>query len=126
MDLSDHAPVYTSVSLNRIHINTLWRLNSSILNNEQFIACIKIEIEHYLKENDNGEVSSSVLWDTCKAVLIVKIIAETALVKKLRLEKFIKLQKKLKELEMKHKNRQVQRPGLTHEMGKIKRNRRVT
>lgn len=100
MDLSDHAPLYTSVSLNRIHINTLCRLNSSILNNEQFIACIKILIEHYLKENDNGEESPSVLWDACKAVLRGKIIAETALAKKLRLEKFIKLQKRLKELEM--------------------------
>lgn len=41
MDLSDHAPVYASLSLNKIHINTLWRLNSSIQNNEQFIERMK-------------------------------------------------------------------------------------
>lgn len=70
MDLSDHAPVYASVSLNKIHINTLWRLNSSILNNEQFIEnWMKTEIKHYLEENDNGGVSPAVLWDACKAVL---------------------------------------------------------
>lgn len=63
MDLSDHAPVYA------IHNNTLWRLNFSILNNEQFVVRMKTEIKHYLKENDNREVSPSVLWDACKAVL---------------------------------------------------------
>ncbi len=47
MDLSDHAPVYA------IHNNTLWRLSFSILNNEQFVVCMKTEIKHYLKENDN-------------------------------------------------------------------------
>ncbi len=82
MDLSDHAPVYA------IHNNTLWRLSFSILNNEQFVVCMKTEIKHYLKENDNREVSPSVLWDACKAVLRGKIIAETALAKKkLRQEK---------------------------------------
>lgn len=120
MDLSDHAPVYALVNLNKIYINTLWRLNSSILNNEQFVVHMKTEIKHYLKENDNGEVSPSVLWDACKAVLRGKIIAETTLAKKLRQEKFMKLQTKLKELEMKHKNIQVQRPGLMQEIGKIK------
>ncbi len=57
------APVYA------IHNNTLWRLNFSILNNEQFVVRMKTEIKHYLKENDNREVSPSVLWDACKAVL---------------------------------------------------------
>lgn len=81
--------------LNKIHMNTLWRLNSSILNNEQFIERMRTEIKQYIEENDNGDVSPAVLWDACKAVLRGKIIAETALVKKLRQMKFLKLQLKL-------------------------------
>lgn len=119
MDLSDRAPVYASVSLNKIHINTLWRLNSSILNNEQFIERMKTEIKHYLEENDNGEVSPAVLWDACNAVLRGKIIVETALAKKLRQEKLIKLQVKLKELEGEHKSTQAHRSGLMQEIGKV-------
>lgn len=67
IDLSDHSPVYLTFELNNKARTTLWRLNSSILNGlkEQ----MKAEINTYLENNDNGEVSPPILWDACKAVM---------------------------------------------------------
>lgn len=49
-----------------------------------------------------------------------KIIVETALAKKLRQDKLIKLQVQLKELEREHKSTQAHRPGLMQVIGKVK------
>jgi len=56
---------------------------------------MKAEINTYLENNDNGEVSSPILWDACKAVMRGKIIAITSLLKKTRQEKLNKLQEHL-------------------------------
>ena len=69
IDLSDHAPVMVTIQINSQVGNTLWRLNSSILNNMPLKTQIKKEIEQFLKENNNGEVASEIVWDTLKAVL---------------------------------------------------------
>lgn len=58
--VSDHCPVYMSVNIGTRFKETLWKLNSSILNKD---------IEDYLKFSDNAEVLPTVLWDTCKAVM---------------------------------------------------------
>ncbi len=63
---------------------------------------MRAEIEKYLHENDNGEVSPSILWDTCKAVLQGKIIAKTAALKKYK-QQLIDLEVKLKGLQREHK-----------------------
>lgn len=48
------------------------------------------EIQMYVKENDNGEVSPSVLWDACKAVIRGKLIAKSTYLKKQKQEKLNK------------------------------------
>lgn len=50
----------------------------------------------YLQENDNGDANPSILWGTAKAVLRGKIIARTALSKKIRPQTFSNLQRKKK------------------------------
>ena len=35
---------------------------------------IEKDIHEYLEQNDNGEVSASVLWDACEAVMRGKLI----------------------------------------------------
>lgn len=54
------------------------------------------------KLNDNGEVSPSILWDACKAVMRGKLIARSAFRKKKKQERLITLQSDLKRLEKEH------------------------
>lgn len=57
-----------------------------------------------MNENDNGEVDPTILWDALKAVIRGKLIAQTALIKKNKLELHHKLNRQLKELERQHQN----------------------
>lgn len=103
IDISDHAPIYLSVNLNLPPKIITWKLNSSILKDNKVKEQIKKEIQDFLDINDDGVVSPSILWDTLKAVIRGKIIAITSYKKKTKNEKMENLQKKLKELENKHK-----------------------
>ena len=47
--ISDHGPIYISVYLNNNKKSTLWRLNSSILNNPIIKDKLKSEIKLYLE-----------------------------------------------------------------------------
>uniref|UniRef100_A0A9J8DDF4 Uncharacterized protein n=1 Tax=Cyprinus carpio carpio TaxID=630221 RepID=A0A9J8DDF4_CYPCA len=77
-------PILVDFFSHSVCVSTLWKLNSSILNNPQVKENLKSAIESYFKENDNGEVSPTIIWDAFKAVLRGKIIAHTALLKKMR------------------------------------------
>uniref|UniRef100_A0A3B1J8B1 Reverse transcriptase domain-containing protein n=1 Tax=Astyanax mexicanus TaxID=7994 RepID=A0A3B1J8B1_ASTMX len=103
IDLSDHAPISMSVLLRNTQRNRTWRLNSSVLNNPQFINQMKQEIKMFLEENDNGEVGPEFVWDTLKAVFRGKMISYCSFKKKIRQSKLAELNAKLKELEIKHK-----------------------
>ena len=64
-------------------INTdTWRLNNSLLNNQDIIEEIKEEITKYLETNDNESTMIQNLWDVAKAVLRGKFIAIQAYLKK--------------------------------------------
>lgn len=63
------------------------------------------ELQRYIEDNDNGEVSPSVLWDACKAVMRGKIIAKSAYLKKIRQLKLDTLKSDLKRLEREHKDK---------------------
>ena len=56
----------------------MWRLNSTLLNNQQITEEIKICIE----TNENEDTTSQNLWDTVKAVLRGRFIAIQAYLKK--------------------------------------------
>lgn len=103
IDLSDHAPLLLSLEINNNPRNTLWKLNSSILNNLQFKTQMKEDIKLFLEENDNGEVGPEIIWDTLKAVVRGKIISFCAGKKKERQLRLSELNRELKELETKHK-----------------------
>lgn len=102
MDLSDHCPVYLTVTEDRRNKSGLWRLNSSILTNDR-IEQFSSDILNYVKDNDNGEVSPPILWDACKAVMRGKAIAATSFLKKQRAKSLSNLQFQLKKLESEHK-----------------------
>ena len=85
-----------SINLDNKPRSLPWRLSSNLLNNPQIKQNIEKEIKTYLELNDNGEVTPSVLWDALKAVLRGKIIAISTYEKKVRKERLINLEKKLK------------------------------
>ena len=93
--ISDHGPIYMSIYLNNKKKSTLWRLNSSILNNPIIKDKLKSEIELYLENNDNEEVTPPILWDALKAVLRGKIIAISSYEKKIRERKLKKIRRGL-------------------------------
>ena len=46
-----------------------WRLNNTLLNNQEIIEEIKEEIKKYLETNENENTTTQNLWDAAKAVL---------------------------------------------------------
>ena len=52
-----------------------WRLNNTLLDNQEIPEEIKEEIKKYLETNDNENMMTQNLWDAAKAVLRGKFIA---------------------------------------------------
>lgn len=102
--LSDHSPVALKLHVGQCNQFKYWRFNVSILNNETHKKEIQQEWENYIKTNDNGSVTPSILWDAAKAVMRGKIISLTSRIKKQRELKRIKIEKEIKRLEYQHKN----------------------
>ena len=73
----------------------IWRLNNSLLNNQQITEEIKICIER----NENENTATQNLWDTIKAVLRGKFIAIQAYLKKQEKSQVNDLTLHLKQLE---------------------------
>ena len=59
-----------------------WRLNNTLLNNEENTKEIKKEIKKYLETNDNENKMTQNLWDAAKAVLRGKFMAIKSYLKK--------------------------------------------
>ena len=59
-----------------------WRLNNTLLNNQEITEEIKEEIKKYLETNDSENTTTENLWDVTKAVLRGKFIAIQSYLKK--------------------------------------------
>ena len=59
-----------------------WKLNNTLLNNQEITEEIKEEIKKYLETNDNKNTAIQNLWDAAKAVLRGKSIAIKSYLKK--------------------------------------------
>uniref|UniRef100_A0A671WUY0 Reverse transcriptase domain-containing protein n=1 Tax=Sparus aurata TaxID=8175 RepID=A0A671WUY0_SPAAU len=105
IDISDHAPIIMTVNIGNNPKSTLWKLNSSLLNNPQVKGELEKAIDTYFKENNNGEVSPPMVWDAFKAVLRGKVISISSSLKKQRQVRLNSLYTKLKELQKDHKAR---------------------
>ena len=53
----------------------IWRLNNTLLNNQQITEEIKKEIKIFIERNENENTTTQNLWDAAKAVLRGKFIA---------------------------------------------------
>ena len=76
-----------------------WRLNNTLLNNQEITEEIKEEIKKYLETNDNENTMIQNLWDAAKAVLRGKYIAIQAYLKKQEKSQVSNLTLHLKELD---------------------------
>ena len=72
-----------------------WRLNNTLLNNQE----VTEEIKKYLETNDNENTMTQNLWDAAKAVLTGKFIAMQVYLKKQETSQINNLTLHLKQLE---------------------------
>ena len=105
---SDHNAVRLDLNYRRktIKNSNIWKLNNTLLNNQQITKEIKICIE----TNENENTTTQNLWDTVKAVLRGKFIAVQAYLKKQEKHQINNLTLHLKQLEKEEmKNPRVSR-----------------
>ena len=76
-----------------------WRLNHTLLNNQEITEETKEEIKKYLETNDNENTTTQNLWDVAKAVLRGKFIAMKSYLKKQETSQINNLTFHLKQLE---------------------------
>ena len=76
-----------------------WRLNNTLLNNQEITEEIKEEIKKYLETNDNENKMTQHLWDAAKAVLRGRFIAVQSYLKRQETSQINNLTLHLKQLE---------------------------
>ena len=87
-----------------------WRVNNTLLNNQEITEEIKEEIKKYLETNDNENTTTKNLWDAAKAVLRGKFITIQFYLKKKEKSQINNLTLHLKQLEKEEqKNPKVSR-----------------
>ena len=84
---------------NNLKNTNTWRLNYTLLNNQEVTEEMKEEIKKYLDTNDNENMMIQYLWDAAKAVLRRKFIAIQTYLKKQEKSQINNLTLHLKELE---------------------------
>ena len=109
---SDHNAVRLDLNYRRktIQNSNIWRLNNTLLNNQQITEEIKKEIKICIETNENENTTTQNLWDTVKAVLRGKFTAIQAYLKKQEKSQINNLTLHLKQLEKEEmKNPRVSR-----------------
>ena len=77
----------------------IWRLNNTLLNNQQITEEIKKEIKIGIEMNENENTTTQNLWDSVKVVLRGRFIAKQAYLKKQERNQINNLTIHLKQLE---------------------------
>ena len=72
----------TTEKKKKLKNTNIWRLNNTLLKNQQITEEIKKEIKICIEMNENKNTTTQTLWDTIKAVLRGKFIAIQAYLKK--------------------------------------------
>ena len=81
---SDHNALRLDLNYKRktIKNSNIWRLNNTLLNNQQIKEEIKKEIKICIETNENENTTTQNLWDTIKVLLRGRFIAIQAYLKK--------------------------------------------
>lgn len=67
--ISDHAPIMLTLNIDNEPCFRYWRMNVSIICNENIVKEMKESLKDYFEINNNGEVSPTILWEGGKAVM---------------------------------------------------------
>ena len=83
---SDHNAVRLDLNYRRktIKNSSIWRLNNTLLNNQQITDEIKKEIKICIDTNENENTTTQNLWDSVKAVLRGNVHSSTSSSKETR------------------------------------------
>ena len=83
---SDHNAVRLDVNYRKktIKNTNLWRLNNTLLNNQQSMKEIKKEIKICLETNENENMTTQNLWDSLKSNAKRKVYSITSLPQEIR------------------------------------------
>ena len=110
---SDHNAVRLDVNYREkktIKNTNIWKLNKTLLNNQQITEEIKKEIKICIEMNENDNTTTPNLWDSVKVVLRGRFIAIQAYLKKQERNQINNLTLHLKQLEKEEmKNPRVSR-----------------
>ena len=109
---SDHSAVRLGLNYRKKTMKNcnIWRLNNTLLNNQQIIEEIKKEIKLCIEMNEYENTTTKNLWNTVKAVLIGRLTAIQAYLKKQEKSQINNLTLHLKQLEREEmKNLRVSR-----------------
>ena len=81
---SDHNAMKVDINYRKKSVKTTntWRLNNTLLNNQEITEEIKEEIKKILQTSDNENTMTQNLWDAAKAVVRGKFIAIQSYLKK--------------------------------------------
>ena len=98
---SDHNTMRLDINYRKktVKNTNTWRLNNTLLNNQEITEEIKEEIKKYLETHYNENTVTQNLWDAAKAVLRGKFIAMQAYIKKQEKPQINNLNLHLKQLE---------------------------
>ena len=98
---SDHNAMRLDINYrkNTVRSTNTWRLNNTLLNNQEVTEEIKEEIKKYLETNDNENTMAQNLWGATKAILREKFIPIQAYLKKEETSQINNLTLHLKQLE---------------------------
>lgn len=97
--ISDHSAVTLSLDLSEIRPSYNWRFNPTLLLDSGFCEHLTELLAEFLKFNDTGEVSDSILWETLKSVLRGHIISYECSLKKQREKRLLEIDNRLSQLE---------------------------
>ena len=98
---SDHNTMRLDINYRKktVKNTNTWRLNDTLLNNQEITEEIKEEIKKYLETNDSQYTMTQNLWDAAKAVLRGKFIAIQSHLKKQEKSQIKNLTLHLKQLD---------------------------
>lgn len=98
--LSDHAPVELNIDLQVEKYNRgRWKLNPSLLRDEQFVAVLKDDINFFWDVNIGTTERLATVWDTLKAFIRGKCLGYSSKKAKESKQKIQTLVKQISHLE---------------------------
>ena len=90
-----------------------WRLNNTLLNNQEITEEIKEEMKKYLETNDNENTMTQNLWDAAKAVPRGNFITIQSYLKKQETSEINNITLHLKQLEKEEQTNKQKKPTVS-------------